>query len=46
MRSISQCEGFPGVNSDEFPGVKDFLVGRISRRKKDFPLASISQFPG
>ena len=49
MGRNSRCEGFPG--GKEFPvgrnpDDKDFPVIRISRRKKDFPVASISQFPG
>ena len=36
MRSISHCERFPGVNSEEFPGVKDVLAWEEIPGGKDF----------
>ena len=36
MISISQWERFPGVNSEEFPGMEDFLTWEEIPGGKDF----------
>ena len=45
MRSISQCERFPGGNSEEFPGVKDFLAWEEIPGGKDSCFPDGKEFP-
>ena len=46
MRSISHCERFPGVNSEEFPGVKDVLAWEEIPGGKDFQVGRNSRWEG